>query len=166
MIAQGRTILIFSQFTGMLALIEDAMAALRIPLMTLTGETPEGKRGEVVRRFQAGEAPLMLVSLKAGGVGLTLTAADTVIQVDPWWNPAVDAQAHARAHRIGQTRPVFVHQLAIEGSIEERMLELQARKRALADGLLGRDGGERLQKFSADEIDRLLAPLQSPDDED
>ncbi|HEY1397684.1 DEAD/DEAH box helicase [Roseateles sp.] len=166
MIAQGRTILIFSQFTGMLALIEDAMAELRIPLMKLTGETPEGRRGEVVRRFQAGEAPLMLVSLKAGGVGLTLTAADTVIQVDPWWNPAVDAQAHARAHRIGQTRPVFVHQLAIEGSIEERMLELQARKRALADGLLGRDGGERLEKFSADEIDRLLAPLQSPDDED
>ena len=166
MIAEGRTILIFSQFTGMLALIEDAMAELRIPLMKLTGDTPEGKRGEVVRRFQAGEAPLMLVSLKAGGVGLTLTAADTVIQVDPWWNPAVDAQAHARAHRIGQTRPVFVHQLAIEGSIEERMLELQARKRALADGLLGRDGGERLQKFSADEIDRLLAPLQSPDDED
>ena len=166
MIAQGRTILIFSQFTGMLDLIEAAMVELRIPLMTLTGETPEGKRGEVVRRFQAGEAPLMLVSLKAGGVGLTLTAADTVIQVDPWWNPAVDAQAHARAHRIGQTRPVFVHQLAIEGSIEERMLELQARKRALADGLLGRDGGERLEKFSADEIDRLLAPLQSPDDED
>ncbi|OWQ43788.1 hypothetical protein CDL60_28210 [Roseateles noduli] len=166
MIAQGRTILIFSQFTGMLDLIEAAMVDLRIPLMKLTGETPEGKRGEVVRRFQAGEAPLMLVSLKAGGVGLTLTAADTVIQVDPWWNPAVDAQAHARAHRIGQTRPVFVHQLAIEGSIEERMLELQARKRALADGLLGRDGGERLEKFSADEIDRLLAPLQSPDDED
>jgi superfamily II DNA or RNA helicase len=166
MIAQGRTILIFSQFTGMLDLIEAAMADLRMPLMKLTGETPEGKRGEVVRRFQAGEAPLMLVSLKAGGVGLTLTAADTVIQVDPWWNPAVDAQAHARAHRIGQTRPVFVHQLAIEGSIEERMLELQARKRALADGLLGRDGGERLEKFSADEIDRLLAPLQSPDDED
>lgn len=166
MIAQGRTILIFSQFTGMLDLIEAAMVDLRMPLMKLTGETPEGKRGEVVRRFQAGEAPLMLVSLKAGGVGLTLTAADTVIQVDPWWNPAVDAQAHARAHRIGQTRPVFVHQLAIEGSIEERMLELQARKRALADGLLGRDGGERLEKFSADEIDRLLAPLQSPDDED
>jgi superfamily II DNA or RNA helicase len=166
MIAQGRTILVFSQFTGMLDLIEAAMAELQVPLMKLTGETPQGKRGEVVRRFQAGEAPLMLVSLKAGGVGLTLTAADTVIQVDPWWNPAVDAQAHARAHRIGQTRPVFVHQLAIEGSIEERMLELQARKRALADGLLGHDGGERLEKFSADEIDRLLAPLQSPDDED
>ena len=166
MIAQGRTILVFSQFTGMLALIEDAMRDAGVPLMKLTGDTPEGRRGEVVRRFQAGEAPLMLVSLKAGGVGLTLTAADTVIQVDPWWNPAVDAQAHARAHRIGQSRPVFVHQLVIEGSIEERMLELQARKRALADGLLGRDGGESLEKFSADEIDRLLAPLQSPEDED
>ena len=166
LIAQGRTILVFSQFTGMLDLIEEAMTQAKVPLMKLTGETPEGRRGEVVRRFQAGEAPLMLVSLKAGGVGLTLTAADTVIQVDPWWNPAVDAQAHARAHRIGQTRPVFVHQLAIEGSIEERMLELQARKRALADGLLGRDGGERLEKFSAAEIERLLAPLQSPEDDE
>ena len=166
MIAQGRTILVFSQFTGMLALIEDAMHQAGVPLMKLTGETPEARRGDVVRRFQAGEAPLMLVSLKAGGVGLTLTAADTVIQVDPWWNPAVDAQAHARAHRIGQSRPVFVHQLAIEGSIEERMLELQARKRALAEGLLGHDGGDGLEKFSADEIDRLLAPLESSEDED
>ncbi|OWQ88539.1 hypothetical protein CDN99_16955 [Roseateles aquatilis] len=166
LIAQGRTILVFSQFTGMLALIEEAMTAAKVPLLKLTGETPEARRGEVVRRFQAGEAPLMLVSLKAGGVGLTLTAADTVIQVDPWWNPAVDAQAQARAHRIGQSRPVFVHQLVIEGSIEERMLELQARKRALADGLLGRDGGERLEKFSAAEIERLLAPLQPSVDED
>ena len=166
MIAQGRTILVFSQFTGMLDLIEAAMNEAGVPLMKLTGETPEVRRGEVVRRFQAGAAPLMLVSLKAGGVGLTLTAADTVIQVDPWWNPAVDAQAHARAHRIGQTRPVFVHQLVIEGSIEERMLELQARKRALADGLLGRDGGERLEKFSTDDIERLLAPLQPPEDDE
>lgn len=166
LIAQGRRILVFSQFTGMLALIEDAMTAARVPLLKLTGETPEARRGEVVGRFQAEEVPLMLVSLKAGGVGLTLTAADTVILVDPWWNPAVDAQAQARAHRIGQSRPVFVHQLVIEGSIEERMLELQARKRALADGLLGRDGGERLEKFSAAEIERLLAPLQPSVDED
>ena len=166
LIAQGRRILVFSQFTGMLALIEEAMTAARVPLLKLTGDTPEARRGEVVGRFQAEEVPLMLVSLKAGGVGLTLTAADTVILVDPWWNPAVDAQAQARAHRIGQSRPVFVHQLVIEGSIEERMLELQARKRALADGLLGRDGGERLEKFSAAEIERLLAPLQPSVDED
>ena len=166
LIAQGRRILVFSQFTGMLALIEDAMNAAGVPLLKLTGETPEARRGEVVGRFQAEEVPLMLVSLKAGGVGLTLTAADTVILVDPWWNPAVDDQAQARAHRIGQSKPVFVHQLVIEGSIEERMLELQARKRALADGLLGRDGGERLEKFSAAEIERLLAPLQPSVDED
>ncbi|WAC74185.1 DEAD/DEAH box helicase [Roseateles sp. SL47] len=165
LVAEGRRLLVFSQFTGMLALIRDALTTAGIPLLSLTGDTPAGQRGELVRRFQAEEVPVMLVSLKAGGVGLTLTAADTVIQVDPWWNPAVDAQAMARAHRLGQTRPVFVHQLVIEGSIEERMLELQARKQALADGLLGRDGGEVLEKFSPADIERLLAPLMDDGDE-
>lgn len=165
MVAQGRRLLVFSQFTSMLALIETALGEAGVPLLTLTGATPSAQRGDRVERFQAGEAPVMLVSLKAGGVGLTLTAADTVIQVDPWWNPAVDDQAHARAHRIGQTRPVFVHQLVIEGSIEERMLELQARKRALAEGLLGSDPGERLEKFSVAEIERLLAPLEASGEE-
>ncbi|UXH78336.1 DEAD/DEAH box helicase [Roseateles amylovorans] len=167
-IAQGRRVLVFSQFTGMLSLVEAAMTEAGVPLLSLTGATAEGKRGDLVRRFQAEEVPLMLVSLKAGGVGLNLTAADTVIQVDPWWNPAVDAQAQARAHRLGQTRPVFAHQLVIEGSIEERMLELQARKRTLADGMLGSDTGEQLEKFSPAEIERLLAPLldeADPDDD-
>jgi SNF2 family DNA or RNA helicase len=93
----------------------------------------------VIERFQAQQVPLMLVSLKVGGVGLNLTAADTVVLVDPWWNPAVEEQAIARAHRLGQTRQVFVYKLVIEGSIEERLLELQARKSALAEGMLGRD---------------------------
>jgi SNF2 family DNA or RNA helicase len=100
----------------------------------------------------------MLLSLKAGGVGLNLTAADTVIHVDPWWNPAVERQATDRAHRIGQQRPVFVHKIIVAGSIEERILELQARKGALAEGVLGEDGGLGM-KFSAADLDAFLAPL-------
>jgi SNF2 family DNA or RNA helicase len=102
----------------------------------------------------------MLASLKAGGVGLNLTAADTVIHLDPWWNPAVEAQAPARAHRIGQDQPVFVYKLVAEGSIEERMLALQARKAALAEGVLGQDAALS-PKFSADDLRDLLAPLAS-----
>jgi SNF2 family DNA or RNA helicase len=112
----------------------------------------------VVRRFQQRELPLMLLSLKAGGVGLNLTAADTVIHLDPWWNPAVEQQATARAHRIGQDQPVFVYKLVVEGSIEERMLALQDRKEALAEGVLGVDG-EASVKFSEADLKALLAPL-------
>jgi superfamily II DNA or RNA helicase len=158
-VAQGRRLLVFSQFTEMLDLVSAELDVLQLPHVRLTGQTPAAQRGEIVRRFQAQEVPLLLASLKAGGVGLNLTAADTVIHIDPWWNPAVQAQASARAHRIGQTLPVFVYQLVAEGSIEERMLELQASKRALADGLLGSDEGTALRKFSAPEIERLLAPL-------
>ncbi|MFG6429459.1 DEAD/DEAH box helicase [Roseateles sp. LYH14W] len=159
-VAQGRRLLVFSQFTEMLSLISAELDRLGLAHLRLTGETPSAQRGEVVRRFQAREEPILLASLKAGGVGLNLTAADTVIHVDPWWNPAVQAQASARAHRIGQDQPVFVYQLVAQGSIEERMLELQARKRALADGLLGRDDGSMLAKFTAPELHLLLAPLE------
>ena len=99
-----------------------------------------------------------LISLKAGGTGLNLTGADYVIHLDPWWNPAVEEQANARAHRIGQTRPVFVYKLVVQGSIEERMLALQARKAALAEGVLGRDAAAAV-KFSAEDLQGLLAPL-------
>ncbi|WP_082568160.1 DEAD/DEAH box helicase [Pelomonas sp. Root1217] len=159
-VAQGRRLLVFSQFTEMLDLIAAELDRLELPHLRLTGQTAASARGEVVRRFQAREEPILLASLKAGGVGLNLTAADTVIHVDPWWNPAVQAQASARAHRIGQDQPVFVYQLVAQGSIEERMLELQARKKALADGLLGSDDGSSLSKFSANELRLLLAPLQ------
>jgi len=98
------------------------------------------------------------LSLKAGGVGLNLTAADTVIHLDPWWNPAVEQQATDRAHRIGQDQPVFVYKLVVEGSIEERMLALQARKAALAEGVLGFDAAAAV-KFSAEDLRGLLAPL-------
>ncbi len=158
LVAEGRRILVFSQFTEMLGLVGPALARLGLPFLSLTGQTPPGERGAVVARFQAGAAPILLASLKAGGLGLNLTAADTVVHVDPWWNPAAEQQATARAHRIGQTQPVFVYKLVIEGSIEERMLELQARKSALAQGVLGEDTLGTV-KFSVADLEDLLAPL-------
>ncbi|KNZ32665.1 MAG: helicase [Methylibium sp. NZG] len=158
LVREGRRMLVFSQFTEMLTLVEAELAALDLPHLTLTGDTPVRSRGAVVRQFQSKTIPIMLVSLKAGGVGLNLTAADTVIHLDPWWNPAVEQQATARAHRIGQDQPVFVYKLVAEGSIEERMLALQARKAALAEGVLGVDA-EVATKFSAEDLAGLLAPL-------
>ncbi len=164
LVAEGRRVLVFSQFTEMLNLVAGQLQALELPFLSLTGETPPRQRGAVVRQFQAQDEtspPILLVSLKAGGVGLNLTAADTVIHMDPWWNPAVEEQATARAHRIGQDQPVFVYKLVVEGSIEERMLELQARKAALAQGVLGHDG-EGAVKFSEADLHALLAPLSEP----
>jgi SNF2 family DNA or RNA helicase len=158
MVEEGRRVLVFSQFTEMLGLIEAELATLELPCLVLTGQTPPAERGAVVARFQAKEVPVMLISLKAGGVGLNLTAADTVIHVDPWWNPAVERQATDRAHRIGQDQPVFVYKLVAEGSIEERILALQARKSALADGVLGHDA-EAAPKFDTADLEGLLAPL-------
>ncbi|MFN4118275.1 DEAD/DEAH box helicase [Acidovorax sp.] len=164
LVDEGRRVLVFSQFTEMLALAAEQLDSLSLPYLTLTGQTPPRERGAVVKRFQNqgdDSAPILLVSLKAGGVGLNLTAADTVIHLDPWWNPAVEEQATARAHRIGQDQPVFVYKLVVEGSIEERMLELQARKAALASGVLGHDA-EGAVKFSEADLHALLAPLAEP----
>jgi superfamily II DNA or RNA helicase len=162
MVEEGRRVLIFSQFTEMLALVEQELAALNLPFLTLTGDTEVKDRGHVVDQFQnqcqERAVPILLLSLKAGGVGLNLTAADTVIHLDPWWNPAVEQQATARAHRIGQDQPVFVYKLVVEGSIEERMLALQERKSALAEGVLGVDTANA-QKFSPEDLQGLLAPL-------
>jgi superfamily II DNA or RNA helicase len=158
LVAEGRRVLVFSQFTEMLTLVQAELAAIELPPLMLTGDTPVRSRGAVVRQFQAKAVPIMLVSLKAGGVGLNLTAADTVIHLDPWWNPAVEQQATARAHRIGQDQPVFVYKLVVQGSIEERMLALQARKAALAEGVLGHDAAAAV-KFSAEDLQGLLAPL-------
>ena len=158
LVDEGRRVLVFSQFTELLELIADALSALRLPFLSLTGNTRPAQRGEVVQRFQSLDVPVLLVSLKAGGVGLNLTAADTVIHMDPWWNPAVEEQATARAHRIGQDQPVFVYKLVVEGSIEERMLELQARKLALSDSVLGHDA-EGAAKFDEADLQALLAPL-------
>ncbi len=148
MLEEGRRILLFSQFTSMLALIEAELAARHLPYALLTGETRD--RETVVSRFQNREVPLFLISLKAGGVGLTLTAADTVIHYDPWWNPAVENQATDRAHRIGQDKPVFVHRLITRGTIEEKMETLKARKQALVAGILNAEAGATLKMTEAD----------------
>ena len=156
LLAEGRKVLLFSQFTEMLKLIAHELDRQRIPYVTLTGETRD--RAEPVRQFQEGEVPLFLLSLKAGGVGLNLTAADTVIHYDPWWNPAAEAQASDRAHRIGQDKPVFVFRLITGGTVEERIEELKARKAELAEAVL--EGGGTREKLSFDQadLDALLAP--------
>ena len=158
LISEERRILLFSQFTSMLGLIEEELQAHGIGYVKLTGATRN--REEVVRRFQEGDVPLFLISLKAGGTGLNLTAADTVIHYDPWWNPAVENQATDRAHRIGQQKRVFVYKLVAAGSIEEKILALQEKKAELAAGILGEDSSV-LAKFSENDIHALLAPLPS-----
>lgn len=154
LIDEGRHVLLFSQFTSMLALIEEALRAAAIRYVLLTGDTRD--RETPIRRFQGGEVPLFLISLKAGGLGLNLTAADTVIHYDPWWNPAVEDQATDRAHRLGQDKPVFVHKLVMLASIEEKIEALKTRKRNLAAGLFNPDAGSALDLTEAD-IDNLFA---------
>jgi SNF2 family DNA or RNA helicase len=134
LIEEGRRILLFSQFTTMLALIEDHLIRVKIPYLKLTGSSKD--RGQLVVDFQTGRIPVFLISLKAGGTGLNLTAADTVIHYDPWWNPAAEAQATDRAYRIGQDQPVFVHKLLCQDTVEERIHKLQHDKGKLAAGIL------------------------------
>lgn len=155
LVAEGRRILLFSQFTSMLKLIEAAVTEIEIPYCVLTGETRD--RTSVVERFQGGGVPLFLISLKAGGTALNLTAADTVIHYDPWWNPAVEAQATDRAHRIGQTRSVFVYKLIAQDTVEERMLQLQAEKRVLADGLYTEKSASPTA-LGVEDLEMLFAP--------
>jgi superfamily II DNA or RNA helicase len=138
LLSEGRKIIVFSQFTSMLDLIRRRFDAEELRYSVLTGETRDRKKP--IEAFQNGASDVFLISLKAGGVGLNLTAADTVIIFDPWWNPAVEEQAIDRAHRIGQDKAVFVYRLVAAGTIEEKMDELKARKRALADSLFDRDG--------------------------
>jgi SNF2 family DNA or RNA helicase len=154
-LGKGRRVLVFSQFTRMLALLAEGMRERDIRFVALTGSTTHRQRP--IDEFSEGRADVFLISLKAGGTGLNLTSADTVIHYDPWWNPAAQAQATDRAYRIGQTRPVFVHSLIVAGSVEERMLSLQQRKRNLADAIIGphKDGPPLLP----DDIDRLFLPL-------
>ena len=166
LIAAGRRVLVFSQFTKMLDLIAARLDASGQAYLMLTGRSR--KRQDIVDRFQAKEVPLMLVSLKAGGTGLNLTAADTVVLYDPWWNPAVEQQAIDRTHRIGQERPVTVYRLVCEGSVEERILSLQAHKRALAQAVQadeGRTAGRTGFSLSEEDVETLLAPLPQPNDD-
>ncbi|MDB6087448.1 MAG: hypothetical protein JWN85_232 [Gammaproteobacteria bacterium] len=155
LIAEGRRVLLFSQFTSMLRLIEATVTRLSIPYCLLTGATQN--RSAVIARFQAGAVPLFLISLKAGGTGLNLTAADTVIHYDPWWNPAVEAQATDRAHRIGQDKPVFVYKLIAQGTVEERIMQLQAAKHALANRLYTENSASPVSWTAAD-LEALFAP--------
>jgi superfamily II DNA or RNA helicase len=157
MLKEGRKILLFSQFTSMLALIERELAKEKLPYVILTGQTQD--RETPVQQFQEGKIPLFLISLKAGGIGLNLTAADTVIHYDPWWNPAVENQATDRAYRIGQDKPVFVYKLITSGTVEEKILEMQAKKRQLMDNLFD-PSAKASTKLTADDIQSLFEPLR------
>jgi len=159
MLQEGRRILLFSQFTSMLTLIETELAQRNIAWVKLTGQSQ--KRDDLIERFTSGAVPLFLISLKAGGVGLNLPQADTVIHYDPWWNPAVENQATDRAHRIGQNKSVWVIKLVAQGTIEERILALQERKAALADSMYSGAVGRKQPLFSESDVQELLKPLSA-----
>jgi superfamily II DNA or RNA helicase len=151
----GHRILVFSQFTSMLALLARGLEERRVPYAILTGDTVD--RRAAVDRFEGGQAAVFLISLRAGGTGLTLTSADVVIHYDPWWNPAVQAQATDRAYRIGQKKPVISYHLFAAGSVEERILGLQRSKRHVADAIL--ESGSAGGSLTEAEVDVLFAPL-------
>jgi superfamily II DNA or RNA helicase len=154
LVANRHKALVFSQFTDFLKLLGERLDAGGIAYQTLDGSTPAAERTRRVAAFQRGEGELFLISLKAGGFGLNLTAADYVLIVDPWWNPAAEDQAMGRAHRIGQHRPVTVYRLVTAGSVEERIIALHRDKRALADGIL--EGQDQGRPIGAEELSALL----------
>ena len=159
MLSEGRRILLFSQFTSMLTLIEAELAKRKLRWVKLTGQSQ--KRDALIEQFTSGQVPLFLISLKAGGVGLNLPQADTVIHYDPWWNPAVENQATDRAHRIGQTQSVWVVKLVAQGTIEERILALQERKAALADSMYSGATARKQPLFTESDLAELLRPLSA-----
>ena len=144
----------FSQFTSFLALVRQALDKAGIEYLYLDGSVPAAQRKKLVGTFQNGDMPLFLISLKAGGTGLNLTAADYVIHLDPWWNPAVEDQASDRVYRIGQKRPVTIYKLISETTVEQKILELHKTKKNLADALL--EGSDVAKKLSKEEILELL----------
>lgn len=151
----GHRMLVFSQFTSMLAILQEKLEESGIPCYTITGSTSKEKRLQMVKEFNEGDVPVFLISLKAGGVGLNLTGADVVIHYDPWWNLAVQNQATDRAHRIGQTRKVTVYKLIAKGTIEEKIQKLQETKKDLAEQVIGGEGAQ-LGSLSREEIMELL----------
>ena len=153
--SEGHRALVFSQFTSHLAIVRTALEAAGFKLLYLDGSTPTKERARLVAAFQAGEADAFLISLKAGGTGINLTAADYVLHLDPWWNPAVEDQATDRAHRIGQTRPVTVYRLIARGTIEEQILAMHGDKRALVAGVL--EGSNVAARLTAKDLFSLLA---------
>jgi len=149
--------LVFSQFTRLLDLVEPVLAAAGISFVRLDGSTSTAERGRAVDAFQSGAVDVFLLSLKAGGFGLNLTAADYVVHLDPWWNPAAEAQATDRAHRIGQTRPVTVYRLVAAGTIEDAVVQMQADKRALFAAVLDdAEVGAAATAWSEDDLLSLL----------
>lgn len=151
----GHRILLFSQFTSMLDIIEGNLKEKEIPYFYLSGQTPAANRSQMVTRFNEGEGQIFLLSLKAGGTGLNLTGADTVIHFDPWWNPAVEEQATDRAYRIGQDKVVQVFKLVTRNTIEEKILLLQGKKKEMIDMVI-KPGETMLQKLTKEEIQQLF----------
>lgn len=154
-LSEGASVLVFTQYVRMARIIERHLAARGVSSQFLHGGTPVGEREAMVRRFQDGEVPVFLLSLKAAGTGLNLTRAEHVVHYDRWWNPAVEAQATDRAYRIGQTRPVQVHRMIAEGTIEDRIADMLARKRELADAVLG-SGEAALTELTDGELADLV----------
>ncbi|QLH26416.1 DEAD/DEAH box helicase [Streptomyces sp. Rer75] len=154
-LAEGASVLVFTQYVQMARILEAHLTARGVPLQLLHGGTPVARREEMVRRFQDGEAPVFLLSLKAAGTGLNLTRAGHVVHYDRWWNPAVEAQATDRAYRIGQTQPVQVHRLITEGTVEDRIAAMLERKRELADAVLG-SGEAALTELTDTELAELV----------
>lgn len=155
--ANNHKALVFSQFVGHLAILKQHLEACGISYQYLDGSTPSKARSRAVNDFQSGEGEVFLISLKAGGSGLNLTAADYVIHMDPWWNPAVEEQASDRAHRMGQTRPVTIYRLIAKNTIEDKIVALHQHKRDLANSLL--EGSDSISNLSAED---MMALLQTP----
>jgi len=155
LVANGHKALVFSQFVDFLTLLREALDSVDIEYQYLDGSTPAAERTKRVAAFQAGKCDLFLISLKAGGFGLNLTAADYVVITDPWWNPAAEDQAMGRAHRMGQLRPVTVYRLVSQGSVEEHIVGLHNDKRALAESILG-EGGDAVNIPSTTELISLI----------
>lgn len=147
--------LVFSQYVEYLKIVSQELATRNIAYQYLDGSTPAPMRKKQVQDFQEGKSPLFLLSLKAGGSGLNLTAADYVIHLDPWWNPAVEDQASDRAHRLGQKRPVTIYRLIVQNSIEEKILALHKDKRDMADDLL--EGSHITSKMSEEDLLNLIS---------
>jgi superfamily II DNA or RNA helicase len=160
-LAEDSSVLVFTQYVAMARLLEEHLTRARVPHQLLHGGTPVGQREQMVARFQHGDVPVFLLSLRAGGTGLNLTRADHVVHVDRWWNPAVEDQATDRAHRIGQAKAVQVHRMVTQGTVEERVAELLGRKRSLADAVLGR-GDTALTELDNDELLDLVTLRRRP----
>ncbi len=156
MVEEGRKILLFSQFTSMLSLIEDELVSMQIKFVKLTGSTKD--RVTPINKFQQGNVPVFLISLKAGGTGLNLTTADTVIHFDPWWNPAAENQATDRAHRIGQKQAVFVYKFICKNTVEEKIIEMQTKKKALMDAIF--TGGTHKGMITKEDLDVLFSGFE------